>query len=80
MGMDIAIVAPTDWLPRHRVGFTLICEVEDEGFLHRDRLETRMQEWIAEHPDDPEAVQALQAWFDSLVFDALGALHIYIYP
>ena len=43
MGMDIAIVAPTDWLPRHRVGFTLICEVEDEGFLHRDRLETRMQ-------------------------------------
>ncbi len=63
MGMDIAIVAPTDWLPRHRVGFTLICEVEDEGFLHRDRLETRMQ-----------------AWFDSLVFDALGALHIYIYP
>ncbi len=44
MGMDIAIVAPTDWLPRHRVGFTLICEVEDEGFLHRDRLETRMQE------------------------------------
>ncbi len=80
MGMDIAIVAPTDWLPRHDVGFTVICEVEDDHFLHRDRLETRMQEWIAEHPDDPEAVQALQAWFDSLVFDALGALHSYICP
>ena len=24
MGMDIAIVAPTDWLPRHCVGFMLI--------------------------------------------------------
>ena len=70
MCMDFAIVAPTDWLPRHDVGFKLICDVEDDHFLHRDRLESHFQEWIADHPDDPDAIQEFQAWFDSLVFDA----------
>ena len=72
IGMDFAIVAPTDWLPRHDVGFKLICDLEDDLFLHRERLESLVQEWIADYPDDPPAIQELQAWSDSHVFDALG--------
>lgn len=69
--------APTDWRHRHRVGVALICEVADDNFLYRDRWATHVPEGIEHNPADPGAIQKLQAWCDSLVFDADGAWSTY---
>ena len=81
MSMDIAIVQPVDWLAKNEVGFELICETEEDSFLSRDELETRVLAWIADNPDEGlAAAQELQEWFDDLSFNDVGVLHIHIYP
>ena len=79
MSMDIAVVQPVDWLAKNEVGFELICETEEDNFLHREALEASVQEWIVDHPSETDAIQELQEWFKDLSFDDQGELHIYIY-